>query len=140
MSPSMHPPCVPSASCTPVRCHPTPPPCQNPEKCLKKTISKGIRPCLSAVSILAVRSKARCATCGKFQTKNKDPRKVSNVTKFLKEKSKVTKMKKRDRLKGSHSYLEYTRKKGSIRDSTDCCAGHGHRGRLKKKYRKCEIL
>lgn len=135
MAPSIHPPCAPSASCTPIRCHPTPPPCKNPEKCLKKTISKGIRPCQSAVSIMATRSKAKCGNCGKCKgCKNKkDP-----VQKFLKRKSKENRMKKKDRLTGSHSYLKYTRKKGSKRKSSDCCAGHGHRGRLKRGC--CEIL
>lgn len=137
MAPSMHPPCVPSASCTPVRCHPTPPPCQNPERCLKKTISKGIRPCQSAVSIMSTRSKSKCANCGKFKGSS-NPRNVSAVERFLKRKSKEIKMRKKDRLSGSHSYLKYTRRKGTPRKSTDCCAGHGHRGRLKRKC--CEIL
>lgn len=138
MAPSTHPPCTPSASCTPIRCHPTPPPCQNPEKCLKKTISKGIRPCQSAVSIMSTRSKSKCASCGKFKGAA-NPRNVSAVEKFLKQKSKESKMSKKDRLSGSHTYLNYTRKKGSPRSKNDCCAGKGHRGRLKRKG-CCEIL
>lgn len=138
MAPALHPPCTPSASCTPVRCHPTPPPCQNPEKCLKKTISKGVRPCRSAVSIMSTKSKSRCSTCGKFRSSTKNPRNVSAVEKFLKRKSRESKMRKKDRLKGSHSYLKYTRGKGSVRSRSSCCAGKGHRGRLKRK--KCVIL
>jgi hypothetical protein len=137
MAPAIHPPCTPSASCAPVRCHPTPPPCSNPEKCLKKTISKGIRPCQSAVSIMATRSKTKCSSCGKFKGAG-NPRKVSAVQKFLKRKSKEAKMRKKDRLTGSHTYLKHVRSKGKRRSQTDCCAGRGHRGRVKKG--KCEIL
>lgn len=137
MSPIAHPPCTPSASCTPIRCHPTPPPCQNPEKCLKKTTSKGVRPCRSAVSIMSTRSKAKCSSCGKSKSAS-NPRSVAAVEKFLKKKSKEAKMRKKDRLTGSHSYLNYTRRQGSTLSKSECCLGKGHRGRLKKK--KCEIL
>lgn len=139
MAPSMHPPCTPSASCTPIRCHPTPPPCKNPEKCLRKTTSKGIRPCRSAVSIMSTRSRSKCGTCGKFKAKCSNPRNVKAVEKFLKRKSKEAKMRKKDRLQGKHTYLKYTRKQGSKRSKIDCCAGRGHRGRLKRK-KCCEIL
>lgn len=139
MAPAIHPPCTPSASCQPVRCHPTPPPCQNPEKCLKKTISKGIKPCRSAVSIMSTRSKLKCASCNKFNSSStSNPRNVKEVEKFLKRKSKEARMRKRDTLEHTHSYLDYTRKKGTPRSKTDCCAGHGHRGRLKK--RKCCVI
>lgn len=134
----MHPPCTPSASCVPVRCHPTPPICKNPEKCLKRTISKNIRPCQSAVSIMSTRSKAKCNKCGKYKGEN-NPRNVKAVEKFLKRKSKELKMRKKDRLTGSHSYTKYVRKKGSKRSVTHCCAGKGHRGRVKRPG-KCEIL
>lgn len=141
MAPSMHPSCVPSASCQPVRCHPTPPPCQNPEKCLKKTISKGIKPCRSAASIMATRSKTKCNTCGKVKTLSTEKQRVAHVEKYLKRKSKERKMRKKDRLQGSNTYLKYTRSKGSRKSKIDCCAGHGHRGRLKRPFRcKCVIL
>ncbi|CAK1556129.1 unnamed protein product [Leptosia nina] len=126
MAPMSHPPCTPSASCIPIRCHPTPPPCQNPEKCLKKTISKGIKPCRSAVSIMATRSKSKCASCGKLKGAS-DPRSVKAVEKFLSRKSKEAKMRKNDRLKGSNSYLNYTRKKGSPRSEEACCRGKAAR-------------
>lgn len=140
---TLHPPCTPSASCTPSRCHPLPPPCQNPEKCLRKTVSKGIRPCQSAVSIMATRSKSKCSSCGKSNGGccASKPNSVAAVDKFLKRKSKESKMRKKDRLTGSHSYLKYTRKKGKPRASTECCAGKGHRGRLKRRCcAKCVIL
>ncbi|CAH2091318.1 unnamed protein product [Euphydryas editha] len=121
MAPSIHPPCTPTASCTPVRCHPTPPPCQNPEKCLKKTTSKGIRPCRSAVSIMATKSKTSCGSCGKFKNTTSDPRNVKAVEKFLKKKSKEAKMKKKDRLTGSQSYTNYSKKQGSTRSKAECC-------------------
>ncbi|CAG9561055.1 unnamed protein product [Danaus chrysippus] len=140
MAPAIHPPCTPTASCTPVRCHPTPPPCKNPEKCLKKTTSKGLRPCQSALSIMSTRSKSKCGSCGKFKTKNSDARSVKSVEKFLKRKSKEAKMQKKDRLTGSKSYENYLRKKGSAKEKTDCCAGKGHRGRLKRGKKCCEIL
>lgn len=139
MAPNIHPPCTPSASCAPIRCHPTPPPCQNPEKCLKRTISKGIKPCQSAVSILSTRAKTTCKQCGKYKGSHK-PRNVSNIEKFLSVKSKEARMRKRDRLKGTHLYLKYVRRKGSRKSKTDCCAGHGHRGRLKRAGKCCEIL
>lgn len=137
MAPSMHPPCTPSPSCTPIRCHPTPPPCKNPEKCLRKTTSKGIKPCQSAVSIMSTRSKSKCASCGKSGGAN--PRKVSKIQKCLKRKSKEAKMRKKDRICGKHQYLKYQRRKGKPRSSKECCAGKGHRGRLKRK-KCCEIL
>lgn len=143
MTPGIHPPCTPSASCQPMRCHPTPPPCQNPSKCLSKTIKKGIKPCKSAVSILATQSKKTCGSCGKFNKQNvKDPRKTATIKKFLKRKSQEGKLKKEDRLTGSHKLLAYTRKQGSAKPDKDCCAGHGHRGRLKKGAGgcKCNIL
>ncbi|CAG9793767.1 unnamed protein product [Diatraea saccharalis] len=121
MAPSIHPPCTPSASCVPVRCHPSIPPCKNPEKCLKKTISKGVRPCQSAVSIMATRSKTKCSSCGKFKGAA-NPRSVPSVQKFLKRKSKESKMRKQDRLTGSNSYTKYKRRQGKRRSSTDCCA------------------
>lgn len=133
MAPAIHPPCTPSSSCTPVRCHPTPPPCKNPEKCLKKTISKNKKPCQSALSIMRTRSKAKCASCGKFTCKPSDARSVAAVDKFLKRKSTEIKMRKKDRLTGSQSYLKYQRKQGTVRSREDCCAGRGHRGRLKRK-------
>ncbi|CAF4866034.1 unnamed protein product [Pieris macdunnoughi] len=138
MAPMSHPPCTPSASCTPIRCHPTPPPCQNPEKCLKKTTSKGIKPCRSAVSIMSTRSKAKCGSCGKL--KSSDPRSVKEVEKFLSRKSKEAKMRKNDQLTGSKSYLNYTKKKGSPRSDADCCLGKGHRGRVSRDRKCCAIL
>lgn len=135
-----HPPCVPSASCQPVRCHPAPPPCQNPERCLRRTTSKNIRPCQSALSIMSSRSKASCArSCGKYKG---DPRSVRKVEKYLKRKSRELRMRQRDRLTGGHSYLRYTRRKGTPRAKQACCAGKGHRGRLKRSCcsRCCEIL
>ncbi|CAH0729607.1 unnamed protein product, partial [Brenthis ino] len=150
MAPSTHPPCTPTASCQPIRCHPTPPPCRNPEKCLKKTSSKGLKPCRSAVSIMATRPKASCASCGKFGTKTSDPRNVKSVEKFLKEKSKEAKMKKKDRLKGTNSYANYMKKKAvySTKSLKPCvseasCSIHKHRphpvpcAQPEKCYKKC---
>ncbi|CAG4950587.1 unnamed protein product [Colias eurytheme] len=139
MAPMAHPPCTPSASCIPIRCHPTPPPCQNPEKCLKKTTSKGIKPCRSAVSIMATRSKAKCGSCGKMKGSS-DPRNVKAVEKFLKEKSKEAKLRKKDSLTGSRSYVNYAKKKGHPRQESDCCYGKGHRGRVTKGKKCCTIL
>lgn len=138
MAPAIHPPCTPSASCAPVRCHPTPPPCQNPERCLKRTTSKGIRHCQSALSIMRTRSKAKCSNCGRFKGAD-NPRNVKQIEKFLKRKSKEAKLRRKDRLTGSHSYIQYVRKQGTPRSKTECCAGKGHRGRVKKK-KCCEIL
>lgn len=141
MAPSIHPPCTPSASCAPIRCHPTPPPCQNPEKCLSTTRRKGVRPCLSAVSILSTRSKAKCSTCAKFGNKSvSDARSSKAVQKYLKVKSKENKLKRNDRLTGQKSYLKYKRKQGRKRSKVECCAGRGHRGRLKTGKGCCEIL
>lgn len=134
MAPGIHPPCTPSASCQPPRCHPTPPPCPDPEECLRNTIRAGVAPCRSAVSIMATRSKAKCGGCGKFHDKNApDPRSEVVVQKYLKRKSKEASLKRRDMLEGSHTYLAYSRSKGTPKASVDCCAGHGHRGRVKRQ-------
>lgn len=87
---------------------------------------------------MATRSKARCTSCGRFKGSS-DPRNVKEIEKFLKKKSKEAKMKKKDRLTGSRSYTKYVRKQGKPRSRSQCCAGKGHRGRVKKK-KCCEIL
>lgn len=92
------------------------------------------------MSIMATKAKSTCSSCGKFKTKTSDPRNVKSVEKFLKQKSKEAKMQKNDRLTGGHSYLDYTKKKGSPRSETECCAGKGHRGRLRRRKKCCTIL
>lgn len=140
MAPNIHPPCVPSASCTPLRCHPTPPPCARPEECLRQTIKKGVRPCRSAVSIMATRSKGSCTSCGRSNANNERV-KQRKIKEWLRTKKMEDRMRKSDKLHGTHRYTRYMRRKGMMRRSTDCCAGHGHRGRVSNRpVRKCIIL
>lgn len=141
MAPEIHPPCTPTASCTPIRCHPTPPPCSRPAKCLRTTSRKNIKPCQSAASIMSTRSKSSCKTCSlsKCNGCRKDYKKKS-VDKFLKEKSREAKMKREDRLKGTRKFEKYSKTKGRRRSQTDCCQGKGHRGRVKAPVKCCEIL
>lgn len=138
MAPAIHPPCTPQSSCSPMRCHPTPPPCKNPEKCLRKTQSKGVRPCQSAASIMRTRSKSSGGSCSNCPSCS-STKSNKAVKKFLKRKSKEAKLRKKDRLKGTNKYLKYQRKKGKPRASKVCCEGKGHRGRMKRK-KCCTIL
>lgn len=89
---------------------------------------------------MATKSKTCCGSCGKFKNSTSDPRNEKAVEKFLKKKSMEAKMKKDDRLTGSQSYTNYSKKQGSTRSKGECCLGKGHRGRLKKEKKCCEIL
>lgn len=138
MAPTIHPPCTPSPSCAPIRCHPTPPPCPDPEKCLRTTISKRVKPCQSAVSIMQSRPKS-CASLGQYKgPDNKNIKNERAVEEYLKRKSKENEMKRKDRLKGTNTFRQYQKKQGKPRAATQCCAGKGHRGRLKKGIGKPE--
>ncbi|XP_047993824.1 keratin-associated protein 4-6-like [Leguminivora glycinivorella] len=133
MSPAIHPPCTPSASCAPPRCHPSIPPCSRPEECLRKTASAGIEPCRSAASIMATRSKTPCGSCDKFGGQNiSNPRKAALIQKYLNRKSRESRKRSQDRLKETHSCSEYQRRQGSQRSQAQCCAGQGHRGRVRQ--------
>ncbi|XP_063535304.1 keratin-associated protein 9-1-like [Cydia strobilella] len=137
MSPAIHPPCTPSASCAPPRCHPSLPQCSRPEQCLRKTTLAGIRPCRSAASIMATRSRTSCGSCDKFKGQNiSNPRKSSLVQKYLNRKSRESRMRSEDRLKGKNSYSEYKRRQGSHRSEEECCAGKGHRGRTRQSIER----
>ena len=140
MAPSMHPPCVSSPSCQENRCHPRPPICQNPSRCLRKTLSKGKRPCPSAASIMATRPRSECTECGRMKKRrvNTERERREHVKRYLRRKRREARMRRNDALKGTHSYLAYTRKLGARKIEEDCCAGHGHRGRLKR--RGCALL
>lgn len=139
MAPSMHPPCVSSPSCQSNRCHPRPPICKTPERCLRKTTSKGTKPCPSAASIMATRARSECTECGRMKRRRLDSERerTEHVKKYLRRKRREAKMRRSDALKGTHSYLKYTRTLGSRKSDNLCCAGHGHRGRLKRRGWTC---
>lgn len=147
MAPAIHPPCTPTASCTPQRCHPTPPPCAQPEKCLLSSRKKGLKPCQSAVSIMATKSKSRCSACSKCGGRSRgDPRSTEAVRKYLKDKKKERKLMASDRATGGHRYMDYLRKKNNPsgcckkKKREPCCPGKGHRGVLPKRKGRCTIL
>lgn len=142
MSPAIHPPCTPTAIClesTRRHCHPTGPPCPNPERCLKRSRARRVKPCPSAVSIMETRSKTSCSGCNKFVQKTNSSRSIAAVERFLMEKRKQARLKEIDATTGTRYYERYMRKKGRVRMEATCCQGKGHRGRLKKK-KFCNIL
>lgn len=141
MTPVIHPPCAPTAICLEGarrHCHPTGPPCPNPERCLKRCRARRAKPCPSAVSIMKTRSKHNRYR-KKFVNKTNSARSVAAVERFLIEKRRQERLKEIDATTGTRYYERYMKKKARVRSEKPFCQGNCHRGRRKKK-KYCTIL